>query len=448
MNINEISEFLNNYWYKKQGLVAAQLAVICFSATLLATLSAPFNIWIYVLLIELVSIFLIWIFGQRWPRVRKDKAGFVVSFNCSDPDEALRIQEDFVTPLKKLILSGELGKSFDFIVLPQHLAKKIVTSEDAIGVRLKMRAHFMIFGDIKNRTINGKQHHMFDMHGTVAHLPVPADIAADFTHQFSTYLPRKLQISTDNDVIALEFTSEWADLVARYIIANAAMFSGDLIYAEQLLLDARQKLETMDTHFPIYRELNKNIPLRLTDLYEALAMLHHRKWAEEFDDGNIRKVQTYIDKVPAEHAQRKTIVILKAICEFWINRNLKISIERISSLRKKFPNDPLIDYNLGFLYAYEGNLKLAIRHYRKACSSGVENEALFQIEEFINKVLLLEPHKFQLHYCLGFFNKEAKGDSYIAEEHLSKFIASCPAEMYTTEKALAHQWIEELSKSA
>jgi len=447
MNLNDLFQFLNAYWYRKQGLITALIVSIGFTSTVLATISPDSFTWIVILVLEITFILLTWTLGQRFPRVRRKKAGFVVAFNCTDSQEAQRIHEDFVTPLKKLILSGELGKTFDFIVLPQHLAKKIETQEDAVRARIKMKAHFMIFGDIKNRMINGKQHHMLDIHGNVYHLPVPSDVAAEFTKEFSNFLPRKLKIPTDNDVIALEFTSEWADLVARYIISNAAMFSGDLNYAEQLLLDAQNKLSSMSKHFPIYQELSKNIPQRLADLYEALLILHHRAWVEEFDDENIKKIEGYLPKIPIEHTHRKTVTVLKAICKFWIYRDVTSSIEEISPLIKKFPNDPIIDYNLGFLYSYKGNLKLAIRHYRKACSIGVENDVLYQIEEFINKVLQLEPDKFQLHYSLGFFNKEAKGDLFIAEEQLTKFIDRCPVSLYRTEVDIAKRWINEIRET-
>ena len=80
--------------------------------------------------------------------------------------------------------------------------------------------------------------------------------------------------------------------------------------------------------------------------------------------------------------------------------------------------------NVGFLLAYESDLRSAIRNYRQALlQSTVPAEVIGKIEDFMLHVATAEPQKYQLYYCLGFLNWKFKGDLVQAAADFSTFIA-------------------------
>ncbi len=103
------------------------------------------------------------------------------------------------------------------------------------------------------------------------------------------------------------------------------------------------------------------------------------------------------------------------------------------------------NYSMAFLYAYDGNLASAIRHYRRATKSVVSIGMLTQIEDFICWVLEREPDKYQLHYCLGFFNWKAKGDLVRALKDFEKFLELRHEDEFNKERELAEKWMAELA---
>ena len=52
-----------------------------------------------------------------------------------------------------------------------------------------------------------------------------------------------------------------------------------------------------------------------------------------------------------------------------------------------------------------------------------QDHVIAETEEFILWVLDQEPDKFQLHFCLGYINSEAKDDAILALEEYEAFLA-------------------------
>jgi tetratricopeptide (TPR) repeat protein len=113
----------------------------------------------------------------------------------------------------------------------------------------------------------------------------------------------------------------------------------------------------------------------------------------------------------------------------------------------KMDNDGLWHYNLAFLYSYKGDLKTAIRHYRKAITLGVEPWIIATIEEFITWILQQEPKKYQLYYSLGFFNWKAKGDKIQAQKDFRGFLKAADKNQFSKEIELANKWLDEIKKT-
>jgi hypothetical protein len=112
-----------------------------------------------------------------------------------------------------LIKSGRTASLFRFIDLPNRIATNIVDSEDAEALRMKCHAHFMLWGRVRLRTLDGKEHHVIDLNGVVAHRRIPENMKKAFATEFSELLPQRVMIPQENDLLIFQFTSEniWDD---------------------------------------------------------------------------------------------------------------------------------------------------------------------------------------------------------------------------------------------
>ena len=401
--------------------------------------------WVTILALIFVAfiVSLIWWISRRPPKTPKNKVGFLVGIACDRDDESKKLREDFVIPLRQLIKSGKTGSAFHFMELAQHLARDIIEQDDAQSARLQSRANFLLFGRVRLRPINGQEHHIIDLNGIVSHKPVPDHISQSLAQEFSELFPMKVRISTENDLLSFQFTSEWAAVVAKYIIGIAAACSGDLAYAETLYNDALVQLKQKDQGFPIYQKLNKRLPIRISELYEAKAMVAYQAWVVDPMPSQIEEMGTNLQKaVPSRRDTIPSVLILRAIYVFLKERDARSAMRFLKAIKER--NNGLWHYNIAFLYGYVGDLRLAIRHYKEAIKHDVNADVLSQVEEFMCRALQQEPNKFQICYCLGFFNWKAKGDKLQAKKDLTDFVNAGEVAVFKKEKEVAQQWLREL----
>ena len=412
----DIVRFLEKHWFEKSGLVTAIVAIAVIEAYLLTVGKASWWVTIIVLIASVISLVVVWWISRRPPKTPKGKVGFLVSIACADDEESEKLREDFVIPLRQLVKSGRAGGIFHFIELPQHLARNILEADDAQSLRIRSRSHFMIYGRVRLRKLGGKDHHVIDLEGIVAHNPIPDSVKQSFEHEFAELLPRRVRISTENDLWSFQFTSEWADIVARYIIGIAAAYSGDLDYAEKLYNDALERLNGKNPEFPVYLKLTERIPVRVSELYETRAFVARRAWVDTHDASYIDELGSNLGKVLASRRELPLVLNLSAIHAFLKDRDTDGAITYLK--KSKSEDLGVLHYNMAFLDCYKGDLRSAIRRYRQAIMFTVEPDVISQIEDFMCWVLELEPGQYQLHYCLGFFNWKTKGDEIQAKKIL------------------------------
>ncbi|MGZ0019872.1 tetratricopeptide repeat protein [Nitrosomonas sp. wSCUT-2] len=437
----DIAQFLEEYWHKKIGLISTEIFSICAVFFLLISANAEFIWWISIPVISFV-VWFIWFYTTKPPVVPKNKIGFLVCITCSDEKELKAITEDFIIPLRQLIKTGISGNSFHFIEIPQRLANQVIDVDSALEMRIRCKAHFMIYGRVRRKFINKQENHIIELEGAVAHQPVSDEVRENLTAEFSELLPRNVHIPTENDLFAFQFTSEWAEIVARYIIGVASAYSGDISYAERLFQDVQLGLKSKDQNFPIYRKLKERIPYRLAELYEAMASTCFSKWSETRDPDYLTEVDEWLDKIDEVIKDSKSVLFLRAITTFLTTRSVEEAIAMLRRVNES--NNQIWQCNMAFLYAYKGDLKKAIQHYRYADRCDHQQEKLFQIEDFIHWLIEQEPAKYQLYYCLGFINMKIKGDQILAVKNFKKFLEMCDESEYIKEKELAQNWVSEL----
>ncbi len=324
----EIFQFLEENWFKKSGLVTAAIFSIIITSTLLVTANAEFYWWGLLIGIELI-IWFVWLFTTKPPVVPENKIGFLVCITCSDKEELRDITDDFITSLRKLVKSGKTGDAFHFVDMPQHFAREVVDAESALRMRVRCKAHFMIYGRVRRKIINKEENHIVELEGVVAHQPIPNQVSDSLATEFTELLPRNVQIPKDNDLFAFQFTSEWTEIVARYIIGVATAYSGDINYAENLYQDVLSRLQGKDQNFPIYRKLKERIPHRLAELYEAMASTCFSKWSETRDSDYLTEVDEWLDKIDEVVKDNKSVLFLRTITTFLTTRSVDKAISML-----------------------------------------------------------------------------------------------------------------------
>jgi len=441
MNLHDLPLFLERSWYEKKGLVSAMvLAAGGIAGILLGHLGL--SVTLLILLVVEIAIYVAWRISIQPPKTPDKKLGFLISIHCSDDAERQMLNEDFIQPLRGLLRTGTTGQTFHVMVMPPHIASTIDDIDSAQALRIKCGAHFMIYGRVRLREINKQQTHVLDLEGIVTHSTDSENMAATLASEFTELMPRRLHVSKENDLLAFQFTSEWADIVARYVIGIASEISGDLDYAEKLFLDAKERLHGRDTQFPVYKKLKERLPLRLSEISEARARYAFRKWVDTKDAVHLEQTRDYLNRLLPIHYDSHESINLRAIIAFVIDDDVVTAINLLKKIKAQ--DDALWQLNMAFLLGYQGNLKNAIRHYRLAIGSDIDPDIISQVEDFIVWVIHARPNASHLYYCLGFFNWKIKGDLEQAKKDFSRFISDRAPNKMQKESELASSWISEI----
>lgn len=447
-DVNTIINTLKKHWPHRIGLVAAWIVILGLEIPLFTVIKPKLD---FITLILIIAATLLLASGAWWcsrkpPKTRKGKVGFALSLWCDDEDEAKRVREDFILTLRRLIKSGRTGRLFQFLGIPSHIAETVVDQDDAQRLKVETGCHFLIYGRIRLREFNQRPHYFLELDGLVAHRPIPVNASKELAKEFSELLPRKVTIAKENDLLAFQFTSDWAEVVARYIMGIAAAVSGDLEYAEQLYTDALSKVNQVPTDFPVFSKLKERIPIRLFELDEARAQLSLGLWENDHDLKHIQELRETLEKIEREHSvETPALLTLKAISAFLSQRDTREPLQFLNRIRTQ-DRDAVWHFNAGFLKAYDGDLRSGIRHYRSALAFQLYPGLTAKIEDFICVVLEEERNKSQLHYCLGFFNWKIKGDCVQAVQDFQKFLQLSDESVFVQEKKLAQKWITEIER--
>ena len=311
-------------------------------------------------------------------------------------------------------------------------------------LKSRTKSHFLIFGRVRLRVLGGKECHILELDGIVAHKPLPKEISDQIAKEFGELFPRRLQISTENDLLSLNFTSDWTECVAKYIIGIASACSSDINYAEQLYRDVEKKLENLKTDFPIFAKLKERLPIRFSEIYIAKSKVYLNVWRKNKDKEAHSQFIFNLNKISDDLADSYSVLLLRSIEAFLDGRRIKDAIEHTKKCKRY--DDPIWHFNLAFLRAYEGKLIKTIQQYRICANYDVSPATLSEVEDFMVWILEEEPEKYQYHYCLGFFNWKIKGDLYQAINDLGEFLENIRHGEFVKEKELAQKWISEIKE--
>ncbi|MBU0492394.1 MAG: hypothetical protein KKA73_20855 [Chloroflexi bacterium] len=442
----EILDLIRTRWHRRSTLL---LLILLASITMLALFSAIdldklSTAELGLAILVFIAIALFWYYSTRLPKTAKGKIGFAVAIATETTEQEDRIAKDFVMTLRTLLDNSNLKYSFSFIEFPQYYAQKIKDSETALEHLRKSRCHFMIYGRARTRHIQAEDRYVLNMEGIVAHSPIPQEIQKGLSAEFTDLLPRKIVISSENDLFSFEFTAEWVNLVAKYIIGIAAMLSADIEYAQSLFEDLQQEASRLQTDLPAVVKIRQRTPDRLATTYSVQAIKCYREWRTTKDLQTLDRMKSYLDHLslvaPGDNSGR----VLHAIWYLVKNHDTTEAKRELERCRTS-ERDVVWDYNYAFLLAYEGDMQGAFKRYKRASHEHcADPRVLLDIEEFICWILEKEPDKVQLYFCLGLLNLFSKGDWARALQDLEKFLEVAPPTQFSREIQLAEKYITDI----
>lgn len=265
-------------------------------------------------------------------------------------------------------------------------------------------------------------------------------IAAEFREVF----PRSLIIAEENDLFSFEFTAQWIDAVARYVVGIASMISGDLDYAEGIFQGLSNQLTGGDRAGPpAIATIRARLPSRLAEVSKNRLHRLMSHYLSKRDRQSLELAETVLDELEERDPGYYSAHLSRAICAFALHRDIEGA--RAVLMKCQSVQDPTWRYSLAFLSGYEGNLKDAYDHYKRAFRRECTNPTIpIQTEEFMLIVLDEEPEKKQLFFCLGLINERAKGDLASARRDYEQFLAGTPADDYPVEHELVRKWIHAI----
>lgn len=378
-------------------------------------------VYVTALVSSLVSIY--WWLSHRIQKCPLDRIGFLVSVRSESVQESIAIKRDFGEEITKLLKNTLIH----VMQLNPPYVNKIISNETALKYANKCRAHFHIYGDVRKRRLNNKEVYAIRLDGMIRHAPTTGDNQRGLSKEMGEVLPLKINLHLENDLSGFEFTSVWMAESTKYVIATAAMLSGDYDIAIHLLeeLDSSKKqLEKRLRKAPVdgIKMLLKKLPERLASAYLFSSRAQHLKWRET---RNLSDLDAGWDRIKKYNNLIKNTRDYHLYCAIWLfvsKRDISGSINSIMSCVAQHISDPTWRYSAAFLEAYRGNEDKALRYYEGAIDFGVDPGLFFEVEEFISWVLSIEPERYQLYFCLGLINYKAKGDSARAKQDLEKFL--------------------------
>ncbi len=377
--------------------------------------SVIFKELIVVGFLSILNVF-IWYFCRRIPKIKKPNIGIVfVLKTCGEKDKQ-KIKMAFIDEIIKKIQRYE---NIQVIVLNEyytnyfHYMNNRRKAIDIIHRRTK--ASLIFIGTAEIAKDKGQDFYWIKMESSIRHHPVFDNVTkSTIVNQMNIGYPKETLICIDNEISEFKITTEYFKMFSLYLIGQMWLFSHNPPYAYafhhqtylEYLNNIRDKKELKVFETNLKKLLHIELCLIAQDYYNR---------------ENIPQMGRTLSKAE-KYGESKSFYYLKALFTFLYDRNTVEALRYLGKGRKMNKNDYTWAYNKAFLKAYEGKLDEAYHCYNIVFKNLKPSRTITQVCEFIENILKKEPHKYQLHYCLGLIHYFERGDMALAKEEFDLFI--------------------------
>jgi len=387
--------------------------------------------WI-VLLVLIVGIFCFWLYKRRIPRTRNGRIGLIVSIITEDDRDLIKLKQDLIENLKKLLEGRTLRYEFQIICYPDYYSKMVVDFPSALRFVRKSRARFLTFGRGRLRKHNGADVYVLELEGVVIHKVVPEQIQGQLASEFTELFPRKTLIDKNNELFGFEITSQLVGGVAKYIIGISSMISGDIEFSLEMFSSLQTELSSLG-NIPSMKKIMNRIPKHLIAIYMLKSDIAYANYNITRDLTYLEEMKGYLDYVQGIDRNNYNVILLRAIYCFF-RKDIAGAKREIGVCRRLKINDANWLFSDAFLCAYGGNIEASYSLYLRAFKTGGKTN-IVAIESFIENVLIQEPNKYHLHFALGLINRYEKNDLGIAKHHFEKYVRQARPDEFGYAKA-------------
>lgn len=382
-----------------------------------------------------------WWQNRRYPKPPLNHFGIVVAIITENDAQRAQFKSDFINTLKYRLQENE---KLAVLELSDALSSKIETEQDILSVLEKTESVFVLWGRLRRRQIDGSDTYVMDLRSAVRHSPIAPIVQMVLAREMDALLPERRLISAKNDLLEFEINAVTMNLVARYVIAEAAFLSNQPSLALELskqLIQERQPLP------PPALELMKTLKERTV----SNLTIHHLNEASRSEyewrkSRNISCLETMLKQLDAAESYIPKLyqaAILRALYMFVTTRNVKSSRQILMEFSALGADDATWAFDMAFFHAYEGKLTQATGYYKKAFAKITHGRVLVEIEEWLLWILTEEPDKTQLHYCVGLVNYFGKKDFVKARQDFENFLATSEGK-YARERKQVAKYLEQI----
>jgi tetratricopeptide (TPR) repeat protein len=387
---------------------------------------------------------------RRIPKAKRNTLGIAIAVAAETEEQMPQITHDFIDNLKAHAGRGALAKAVSVIVVPSGPSKKLVDEHSLRRMLVKTECTLLIIVFARIRRSKGEVYHVLDLGSAVKHHRVEDRVRDVLVQEMVELLAHRRHISTANDLEEFEWNAASVHLAALYIMAAAAVLSEKSEVALLLLDELRKQLaEIRGGQPPMVRRTLQALKARLP-VNLAIAHLHaslelHALWRKT------RNVRLMDDVAEHLEAAGKYFPDMPDVWNGWAlyhvvkNRDMGAARKELKKFKAARTKHHLWRFNMGFTYAYEGNMSQATLLYRTACRMDPPVQILHEIEEFIVWMLEEEPGKVQLYFILGLINQHGKEDQEAAAKHYRAFLSSTAEGQFEEQRELARGYLEEPS---
>ncbi len=377
------------------------------------------------------------------PKNSKNTIGIIIAIDTENDKEKSRIENDIINELKLKLTNHDRLEDFKIIKLPQNISHQIYSDERANSILIKSKSHFILWGKLFERKIEGKENYIIKLNGGVCHAPISKYDSQLFAQEFSEILP-KLTFPTDDELIGFEFTEKWIRYVIKYIIGKAAFLSNDISFSEELSCELENDLLQIKENVPIIESIKEKIKILISQIITIRISINYNIFSITRDRTYILKNKDTLDKIEKIDCNNYPANLNRSIY-YYFNNEIDKGIEELKKLSSI--KDTTWRYNLCFLLFYRnngGDIDSALEIFRKVPYGITTGNVYNEVEIFIGETLNEFPEKLQFYFLRGLINYKIKNDYSLAKKDFDTFIEKNNEEKMKILKNLATKYVEQI----
>jgi len=460
----KITDLINEELEKPVGLFSGYLFFTLLFISLKSVLPSIPLVWTILIIATIIALWtIIWfIIRATLPRNVKNKIGIILSISTEDDKQKLRVKNDFLKRLGNQAKQNGIDDLVNFIhigITKTNKVNKTLTdytlrskfkneyvreAEESVEtfnkLKKKIRGHFYIWGDIKQR-MDGETKFYLELDGLVMHSPLHDPVKAKLGSEFNLVWTRGINFKEKIEFKGFLLSADLTFIAIEYIIGLAAFFSGDVILAEKL----HSKLEA---NLPKGLDQLPNIKHIKNSLSELIPIECNLAAVIQLNKNDIPKAEEYLNKsfqkIPDGNY---SALITLSIIQFSYKNNPNMALETVRKAKKCSGNDGTWRYNEAFLLMYLGRFNEALTLYRDITKTSFANEevVLAEILEFNKKMTISNPKFCQSYFILGYLYYKKISNYPEGYSYFEQFLSKCKDSKFKTLHDLATKYHNDLN---